>query len=108
MKAVHRRLLVANVVIYDEVLVEASAYWVLVAGFCDSLSSAVLQTLSACSLDVGLYSIVYKGFVLDEWCEEAWGVFKDKKQAIDKVMEKAGLVADGGVVSGLSHNASSI
>ncbi|KAG9296387.1 hypothetical protein G9A89_014979, partial [Geosiphon pyriformis] len=96
-----------NVVICDEVLVKTSACWVLVADVCDSSSSAVLWILSACSLDVGLYSIVCKGF-------EAWGVFEDKKQTIGKVvsfvrfMEKAGLVADGRIVSGLSHDVSSI
>ncbi|KAG9288011.1 hypothetical protein G9A89_017606 [Geosiphon pyriformis] len=114
-----------NVVIRNEVLVEASARWVSVAGLCDSLSSAVLRMLSACSLNVGLYSIVCKNFTQ--------GLFDDKKQAISEVvnfvrfvadlhcvrawlvrskhrvwMEKTGLVADSGVVSGLSHNVSSI
>ncbi|KAG9294668.1 hypothetical protein G9A89_008147 [Geosiphon pyriformis] len=118
-----------DVVIHDEILVEASVCWVLVADLCDSLSSAVLQMLSACSLDVSLYSIVCKGFVLNEWCEEAQGVFNDKKQAIGEIVnfvkfvtdlhhvrvwlvrsehrmqiEKTGLVADSGVVSGLSHD----
>ncbi|KAG9297001.1 hypothetical protein G9A89_008587 [Geosiphon pyriformis] len=122
-----------NVVICDEILVEASAHWVLVAGFCDLSSSAVLWTLSTCFLNVGLYSIVCKGFVLDEWCKEAWGVFENKKQAIGEVisfvrfvadlhhvkawlvrsehrvrMEKTGLVANGGVVSGLFCDVSSI
>ncbi|KAG9307220.1 hypothetical protein G9A89_017048 [Geosiphon pyriformis] len=86
-----------DVVIHNKVLVEASAHWVLVAGFCDSSSSAVLQTLSVCSLD---------------------SVFENKKQAIGKVvsfvrfhrvwMEKTGLVADSGVVSDLSRDISSI
>ncbi|KAG9293503.1 hypothetical protein G9A89_009227 [Geosiphon pyriformis] len=104
-----------DVVICNEILVEASAHWM----------------LSASSLDVGLYSIVYKGFVLNKWCEETWGVFNDKKQAIGKIVnfvrfvanlhhvrawlvrsehrvqiEKAGLVADSGVVSGLSCDVS--
>ncbi|KAG9299931.1 hypothetical protein G9A89_009659 [Geosiphon pyriformis] len=104
-----------NVVVHDEVLVKASAYWVLVADLCNLSSSAVLQTLSVCSLD------------------EARGVFDDKKQAIGKVvnfikfvadlhhvkawlvrsehrvqMEKTGLVVDGSVVSGLSRDVSSI
>ncbi|KAG9301395.1 hypothetical protein G9A89_018067 [Geosiphon pyriformis] len=122
-----------DVVVHNEILVEAFVYWVLVVDLCDSSSSAVLRTLSACSLDVGLYSIVCKGFMLNKWCEEAQGVFDDKKQAIGKVvnfvrfianlhcvktwlvksehrvqMEKAGLVADSSVVFGLSHNVFSI
>ncbi|KAG9284935.1 hypothetical protein G9A89_006313 [Geosiphon pyriformis] len=83
-----------DVVIHDKILVKASAYWVLVASFCDLLSSAVLQTLSACSLDVGLYSIVCKGFVLNEWCEEAQGVFDNKKQAIGEVVNFVRFVAN--------------
>ncbi|KAG9299375.1 hypothetical protein G9A89_014023 [Geosiphon pyriformis] len=83
-----------DVVICDEVLVKASVYWVLVTGLCDSSSSAVLQTLFACSLDVGLYSIVCKGFVLNEWCKETWGVFDDKKQAIGEVVNFVRFIAD--------------
>ncbi|KAG9305627.1 hypothetical protein G9A89_001688 [Geosiphon pyriformis] len=122
-----------DVVIHDEVLVKTSAHWVLVVGLCDSLFSAVLWTLSACSLDVSLYSIVYKSFVLDEWYEEAQSVFENKKQTIGEVvsfvrfvadlycvkawlvrsehkvwMEKTGLVADSEVVSDLSRDVSSI
>ncbi|KAG9291853.1 hypothetical protein G9A89_012138 [Geosiphon pyriformis] len=108
-----------DVVIHNKVLVKASA--------------PVLQTLFACSLNIGLYFIMCKGFMLNKWCEEAWGVFENKKQAIGKVvsfvrfvadlhyvkawlvrsehrvrMEKAGLVADGKIVSGLFRDVSSI
>ncbi|KAG9285685.1 hypothetical protein G9A89_002252 [Geosiphon pyriformis] len=62
-----------DVIIYDEVLVETSAHWILVAGLCDSSSSAVLQTLS---------------------CEEAQGVFDNKKQAIDEVVNFVRFVAN--------------
>ncbi|KAG9292754.1 hypothetical protein G9A89_001284 [Geosiphon pyriformis] len=101
-----------DVVIHGEVLVETSARWILVAGLCDSLFSAVLWTLSTCFLDVGLYSIVCKGFTR--------GVFNDKKQAIGEVVnfirfiadlhhiEKTDLVVEGGVVSGLSCDVSSV
>ncbi|KAG9294264.1 hypothetical protein G9A89_021623 [Geosiphon pyriformis] len=90
----HAFMCFRNVVICDEVLVKAFAYWILVAGLCNSSSLAVLQTLSACSLDVGLYSIVYKSFMLDEWCEEARGVFEDKKQATGEVVGFVRFVAD--------------
>ncbi|KAG9284141.1 hypothetical protein G9A89_022915 [Geosiphon pyriformis] len=110
MKAVHKKLPVV-VGIHGEILAETSAHWLVLAG--GSLTSAML-----------LYSLVCKEFVLREWFEEACSVFEDRKvaaaQIVDYVrfvvrlhrakvwlvrsslwvvIEKAGLVCDGGVVS---------
>ncbi|KAG9303952.1 hypothetical protein G9A89_005862 [Geosiphon pyriformis] len=64
----------------DEILVEASVHWSALAG--GSPASAVLRVLSRCSFDVGLYTLMCKGFVLEEWYEEACSVFEDKKVAV--------------------------
>ncbi|KAG9285577.1 hypothetical protein G9A89_004019 [Geosiphon pyriformis] len=110
--------------IRGEILAEASARWSALAG--GSSASAVLRVLSQCSIDVGLYTLVCKGFVLEEWYEKACNVFEDRKVATARivdyvrfvvglhrakvwlartshrvVMKKAGLVCDVGVVSGL-------
>ncbi|KAG9287392.1 hypothetical protein G9A89_023764 [Geosiphon pyriformis] len=117
--------------IRGEILAEASARWSALAG--GSSASAVLWVLSQCSIDVGLYTLVCKGFVLEEWYEEACDVFEDRKVATARivdyvrfvvglhrakvwlarashrvVMEKAGLVCDVGVVSGLPCGVSSV
>ncbi|KAG9291341.1 hypothetical protein G9A89_003445 [Geosiphon pyriformis] len=117
--------------ICDEILAEASAHWSALAG--GSPASAVLRVLSQCSIHVGLYTLVCKGFVLGEWYKEACSIFEDRKVAATQivdyvrfmvelyrakvwlarashwvVIEKAGLVCDGGVVSGLSHSVSSV
>ncbi|KAG9297127.1 hypothetical protein G9A89_019408 [Geosiphon pyriformis] len=117
--------------IHGEILAEASAHWSALAG--GSSASAVLRVLSQCSIDVGLYTLVCKGFVLEEWYEEACNVFEDKKVATARivdyvrfvvglhrakvwlarashrvVMEKAGLVCDVGVISGLPCGVSSV
>ncbi|KAG9302473.1 hypothetical protein G9A89_006437 [Geosiphon pyriformis] len=74
--------------IHNEILVEASTHWSAVAGVFDCSLSAVLWVLSQCSIDVGLYALICKG----HWV----------------VMEKAGLVQDSDVVSGLFHGVSSL
>ncbi|KAG9299729.1 hypothetical protein G9A89_013089 [Geosiphon pyriformis] len=151
MKAVHRRLLVAvKKRLYDKcypgvlclfcnkmefsdhaftcvhesgvrgkILAEASAHWLALAG--GSPASVMLQVLSQCSIDVGLYTLY----------EEACSIFEDRKvtatQIVDYVkfmvklhcakvwlakashrvvMEKTGLVCDSGVVSGLFRGVS--
>ncbi|KAG9307587.1 hypothetical protein G9A89_023152 [Geosiphon pyriformis] len=98
-----------------------------------SLVSAMLQVLSQCFFDVGLYTLVCKGFVLGEWYEEAYSIFENRKVAATQivdyvrfvvklhhakvwlarashqvVMEKTSLICDGGVVSGLSRGVSSV
>ncbi|KAG9288633.1 hypothetical protein G9A89_006734 [Geosiphon pyriformis] len=113
--------------IRGEILAEASAHWSALAG--GSSASAVLWVLSQCSIDVGLYTLVCKGFVLEEACD----VFEDRKVATARivdyvrfvvglhrakvwlarasyqvVMEKVGLVCDIGVVSGLPCDVSSV
>ncbi|KAG9298388.1 hypothetical protein G9A89_005248 [Geosiphon pyriformis] len=107
--------------ICGEILAEASARWSALAG--GSPASAVLQVLSQCSIDVGLYTLY----------EEACSIFEDRKVAAARivdyvkfivglhrakvwlarashqvVMEKAGLVCDVGVVSGLPCGVSSV
>ncbi|KAG9284932.1 hypothetical protein G9A89_006310 [Geosiphon pyriformis] len=115
-----------DIAVCNEILAEASACWVSVAGVCILSSSVILQALSVCSLDVGLYSVVCKDFVLSEWYEKAQSIFDDKKWAVGEVVnfvrfviklyhvkmwlvrsehrvqiEKTGLVVNGGVISGL-------
>ncbi|KAG9293009.1 hypothetical protein G9A89_016371 [Geosiphon pyriformis] len=117
--------------IRGEILAEASARWSALAG--GSSASAVLWVLFQCSIDVGLYTLVCKEFVLEEWYEEACDVFEDRKVATARivdyvrfvvslhhakvwlarashwvVMEKAGLVCNVGVVSGLPCGVSSV
>ncbi|KAG9291920.1 hypothetical protein G9A89_004858 [Geosiphon pyriformis] len=114
--------------ICDEILAEASAHWSALAGVFNIFSSAMLQVLSQCSVNVELYTLVCKEFVLNNWYQEACSVFNNRKVAVAQivdfirfvmklhcikvwlvrsshqmVMEKTGLVYDGGVVSGLSH-----
>ncbi|KAG9297175.1 hypothetical protein G9A89_019456 [Geosiphon pyriformis] len=108
-----------NVYVWEDILSEISAHWISMAGACNSSSS---------SSDVGLYSVMYRGFVLKDWCAEAVGIFKDVKCASGVVvnfvrylvelhrskvwlvrskfrvnMEKAGLVGDDSLVLGLLH-----
>ncbi|KAG9303268.1 hypothetical protein G9A89_013594 [Geosiphon pyriformis] len=114
-----------------KILAETSVCWSALAG--GSPVFAVLRVLSQCFFDVGLYTLVCKGFVLGEWYEEACSIFEDRKVAATQivdyvrfvvklhrakawlarashwvVMEKAGLVCDDGVVSGLSRGVSSV
>ncbi|KAG9296022.1 hypothetical protein G9A89_011874 [Geosiphon pyriformis] len=117
--------------ICGEILSEASAHWSALAG--GSPASAMLQVLSQCFINVGLYTLVCKGFMLGEWYKKACSIFEDRKVAATQivdyvrfmvelhrakmwlarashwvVMEKTGLVCDGGVVSGLSCGVSSV
>ncbi|KAG9298359.1 hypothetical protein G9A89_003176 [Geosiphon pyriformis] len=105
---------------------QASASWLSLVDECDLLLSIVLCTLGQCSSDVGLYLALCKGFVLMDWCVEAIVVFEKSKEAVSIVvkfvqelveshrskiwlvrskhradMERAGLVGDGGMVSGV-------
>ncbi|KAG9286603.1 hypothetical protein G9A89_005371 [Geosiphon pyriformis] len=92
----------------------------------NSSSSAILLLLLSCSLNVGLYTAVYKDFVIKNWYAEAVSVFERKKKAIQTLVEfirfvvelqctqiwtvrtkhraeieKTNLVGDNGVISGL-------
>ncbi|KAG9286858.1 hypothetical protein G9A89_012408 [Geosiphon pyriformis] len=112
----------------EEILVETSAHWSVLAGVSRSSASAVLQVLFRCSINVGLYALICKGFVLNEWYKETCSVFDDRKVAVAQItdfvkfvvelhhakvwlvrsihqikIEKAGLVHDGSVISGLAH-----
>ncbi|KAG9288606.1 hypothetical protein G9A89_006707 [Geosiphon pyriformis] len=52
--------------ISGEILAKASAHWSVLADIFGSSVSVVLQVLSQCSTDVGLYALICKEFVLDE------------------------------------------
>ncbi|KAG9286896.1 hypothetical protein G9A89_012446 [Geosiphon pyriformis] len=116
-----------NADVYDEILAEAVMSWVSLLGSCVSSSSAVLQFFSRCFLDIGLYSVMCKRFVMSDWCLEAVEVFEIRKVAVGVVvnfvrsiaklycsrvwlvkssyrvnMKKAGTIGDDGVISGLS------
>ncbi|KAG9298233.1 hypothetical protein G9A89_002721 [Geosiphon pyriformis] len=111
-----------------EVLVTVCSDWLSIVGLCGLSFFAVLQSLSQCSLDIGLYLVLCKEFVLREWCEEAVGILNGKKKTVGAVvgfverlvelhhskawlvrsafrvkMEKTGLVGDDGLFSGLSY-----
>ncbi|KAG9304656.1 hypothetical protein G9A89_020220 [Geosiphon pyriformis] len=117
-----------NVEVHKEVLVTVSLDWLSMVSPRGSLSSAVLQSLDWCSLDISLYSVLCKGFVLREWCEEVVEILDSKKEAVSAVIgfveclvelhhskawlvrsafrvriEKAGLVKDNSLFSGLFH-----
>ncbi|KAG9304126.1 hypothetical protein G9A89_019688 [Geosiphon pyriformis] len=117
--------------ICGEILAETSACWSALAD--GSSASAMLWVLFQCSFDVELYTLVCKEFVLGEWYEEACSIFEDRKVAATQivnyvrfivelhcaktwlarashrvVIEKAGLICDSGVVSGLSRSVSSV
>ncbi|KAG9288536.1 hypothetical protein G9A89_006032, partial [Geosiphon pyriformis] len=100
---------ILDVNIQKEILAEASALWVSLLDPCFLTPSATLMFLDSCSSDVGLYLVLCKGFVMLDWCLEAIGAFKDKRSKHRVDMERAGLVRDGRLVSGLScHVASAL
>ncbi|KAG9290751.1 hypothetical protein G9A89_011714 [Geosiphon pyriformis] len=117
-----------NVGVQEKILVEAFALWISLVEASFLSFSAVLQFLSLCSSDIGLYLVVYKEFVMKNWCVEAVGVFKDKKETVKIIidyircfielhcfriwlvrskhkvdMERTGLVSDGRLVLGLTR-----
>ncbi|KAG9307197.1 hypothetical protein G9A89_017025 [Geosiphon pyriformis] len=117
-----------NTVFQEEILVEAANKWISLTGFFYSPGSIVLHSLSSCSLDVDLYAVICKGFVLKSWLIEATLVFESKKKAVLALvsfvrymvelhctrvwlvrskhrvnMEKANLTDDDGMVLNLSH-----
>ncbi|KAG9292017.1 hypothetical protein G9A89_017916 [Geosiphon pyriformis] len=120
--------------IQKKILAGAFALWVSLLGPCFLTPSATLMFLDSCSSNVGLYSVLCKGFVMSDWCLEAIGAFKNKKRTADVVidfvrgvvelyytkvwlirtkyrvnMERAGLVRNGELVSGLPcHVASAL
>ncbi|KAG9297312.1 hypothetical protein G9A89_002001 [Geosiphon pyriformis] len=114
--------------IQRKILAVVSANWVFFAESCSLSSSAVLQSLDQCFLDIGLYSVLCKGFVLRDWCAEAIKVLESKKKAVSVVvgfvgcfvelyrsktwlvrsayrvkMEAAGLVGNDMLIFGLSY-----
>ncbi|KAG9292501.1 hypothetical protein G9A89_001574 [Geosiphon pyriformis] len=94
------------------ILVEAAEKWMSMSGLLSSFPSAILLLLSSCSLNVDLYTLVCKSFVIRNWYAEAVSIFERKEKAIQTLVEyirtkhkvkieKTGLVEDNGVVSGL-------
>ncbi|KAG9304057.1 hypothetical protein G9A89_005967 [Geosiphon pyriformis] len=94
----------ATVKVHKEVLVMAFSDWLSVVGSCGLSSSAVLQSLDWCSLDVNLKEAVsavvgFVGHLVELYHSKAWlarSVFRVR-------MEKTGLVRDNGLFSGLSR-----
>ncbi|KAG9284098.1 hypothetical protein G9A89_022872 [Geosiphon pyriformis] len=102
-----------NVYVQGDILLEASAHWISIAGAYNSSFSSVLRTLDLCQSDVSLYLVMCRGFVLKDWCTETVSIFEDIKCAsgvvvdfvrylVEVNIEKAGLVGDDGLVLGLS------
>ncbi|KAG9304070.1 hypothetical protein G9A89_005980 [Geosiphon pyriformis] len=114
--------------LYYEVELLDHVFTLSFAGFCSLLSSAVLRSLDWCFLDVDLYFVLCKEFVLRDWCVEAMEVLDSKKETISIVVgfvgyfvklhcskawlvkspyrvkiEAAGLVGDNTLISGLFH-----
>ncbi|KAG9284213.1 hypothetical protein G9A89_020224 [Geosiphon pyriformis] len=114
--------------VQNEILAKATAFWVSLVGSHVSFSSAVLQFFSHCFLDVNLYSVLCKKFVMCDWCSEVVKVFEIRKVAVGVVvdfvrsivklhysriwlvrssyrvsMEKTGSVGDDEVISGLLY-----
>ncbi|KAG9288059.1 hypothetical protein G9A89_017654 [Geosiphon pyriformis] len=117
-----------DVEVRKKVLVTACSDWLSVVGSHGLLFSAVLQSLGQCSLDIGLYLVLCKEFVLREWCKEIVEIMDGKEEAVSTVvgfvgrlvelyrskawlarlafrvrMEKTGLVGNDSLFSGLSH-----
>ncbi|KAG9292177.1 hypothetical protein G9A89_023897 [Geosiphon pyriformis] len=100
--------------IRGEILAEASARWSVLAG--GPSAFAMLWVLSQCSIDVGLYTLVCKGKVatvrIVDYVRFVVGLHRAKvwlaRASHRVVMEKAGLVCDVGVVSGLPCGVSSV
>ncbi|KAG9292117.1 hypothetical protein G9A89_005261 [Geosiphon pyriformis] len=100
--------------IWEEVLAEAFTSWTSLLDVNGLSFSAVLQTLSWYFLNISLYSVLCKGFVLKNWCKEAVDVFDRKKEAFCVVvgfvrqlaeadMERAELVGNNDLVLGLLY-----
>ncbi|KAG9285554.1 hypothetical protein G9A89_006542 [Geosiphon pyriformis] len=140
-KAVHHQMpVVVRKQLYDkcypgvlcllccEVELSDHVFTLFFAESCSLLSSGVLWFFNWCFLDVGLYSVLCKRFVLRDWCAEAMEVLDSKKKAVSVVVgfvgrfvelyhsrawlvrsvyrvkiETAGLVSDDMLIFGLSH-----
>ncbi|KAG9307780.1 hypothetical protein G9A89_023345 [Geosiphon pyriformis] len=50
----------------NEILAEAFAYWSVLAGVSGSSASTILWVLFQCFIDIGLYTLICKEFVLNE------------------------------------------
>ncbi|KAG9290069.1 hypothetical protein G9A89_010375 [Geosiphon pyriformis] len=124
---------VRNSNIRRKVLFETFVFWAFLVGTHYLFSSAVSWVLDLCYLDVGLYLVICKGFVLKNWCEKTIKVFDRRKRAVNFVIdlverlielhhskvwlmksefrvyiEKIGLVGNSGVLLGLLCCASSV
>ncbi|KAG9290892.1 hypothetical protein G9A89_011042 [Geosiphon pyriformis] len=79
-----------NVEVYKKVLIAACSDWLSIVGSHGLLSSAVLQSFGQCFLDISLYSVLCKEFVLREWCEEAVEILDGKKETVSAVVSFVG------------------
>ncbi|KAG9300595.1 hypothetical protein G9A89_005195 [Geosiphon pyriformis] len=68
--------------IRKEILAETSIHWSVLAGVSGFSASIVLRVLSQCSIDIGLYALICKKFVLDKWYKKACSVFDDRRVAV--------------------------
>ncbi|KAG9299181.1 hypothetical protein G9A89_013829 [Geosiphon pyriformis] len=73
--------------LHGNILVEAAEKWMLMFGLTSLFLSAILLSLLSCSLDVDLYTAVYKGFVMKDWYVKAISVFEGRKKATQILVE---------------------
>ncbi|KAG9298209.1 hypothetical protein G9A89_002697 [Geosiphon pyriformis] len=102
-----------NVEICKKILVAMCLDWLFMVGLRGSLSSAVLQSLSQCSLDVEILDgkketvstvVGFVGHLVELHCSKAWLA----RLAFRVRIKKTGLVGDDSLFSGLSHCLSSL
>ncbi|KAG9287178.1 hypothetical protein G9A89_001586 [Geosiphon pyriformis] len=118
-----------NFGLHGNILVEAAKKWMSMSGLLNSSPFTILLLLLLCSLDMSLYTAVCKGFVMRDWYAKAVLVFEGKVKATQTLVEyirfvvglqciqiwtiktkhrtkieKAGLVRDNSVISGLSSS----
>ncbi|KAG9299839.1 hypothetical protein G9A89_003383 [Geosiphon pyriformis] len=117
-----------NTVFQVEILAKAANKWTSLTDSSCSPGSNVLYLFSLCSLDIGLYAAICKGFVLRSWFIETTLVFESRKKTalalVDFVryvielyhirvwfvkskhkadMEKTGLADNDDIISDLSY-----
>ncbi|KAG9284521.1 hypothetical protein G9A89_014125 [Geosiphon pyriformis] len=83
-----------NADIQKEILSKASAFWASLVGVYCLSSFAISQVLDLCHLDVGLYSVICKDFMLKDWCKKTIEVFNEKKKAVNLVVNLVGRLVE--------------
>ncbi|KAG9285010.1 hypothetical protein G9A89_009820 [Geosiphon pyriformis] len=93
--------------LHGDILVEATEKWMSMSSLSSLFLFAILLSFSSCSLNMSLYTAVYKDFVMRDWYAEAVSVFEGKKKAIQTLtvrtkhkaeIEKIGLFHILGVI----------